>query len=157
MYSLDAAAAPAGGIEMNLGDVKLIIDRCVAHDVPDAADLIERQAAQINHLQMALADTEALESETSARCLKQAAQIEMMREALTLIALDDCCTDPAPIAQKALVTTPDQALEQFAAKVREQCATVCEGQTEGFAATSAWDEAALSCARAIRAITEIPK
>ncbi len=34
---------------------------------------------------------------------------------------------------------------------REGCASVCENQTEGFAATSVWDEAALSCARAIRA------
>lgn len=34
---------------------------------------------------------------------------------------------------------------------REECAKVCEGQTEGFAATSTWDEAALSCAKAIRA------
>lgn len=33
---------------------------------------------------------------------------------------------------------------------REACADACEGQTEGFAATSTWDEAALSCARAIR-------
>lgn len=33
---------------------------------------------------------------------------------------------------------------------REACAAACEGQTEGFAATSVWDEAALSCARAIR-------
>lgn len=33
---------------------------------------------------------------------------------------------------------------------REACADACEAQTEGFAATSTWDEAALSCARAIR-------
>ncbi len=39
--------------------------------------------------------------------LEQAAQIEMMREALTLIALDDCCTDPVPIAQEALAIQPD--------------------------------------------------
>lgn len=30
-------------------------------------------------------------------------------EALTLIALDDCCTDPAPIAQKALAIQPDDS------------------------------------------------
>jgi hypothetical protein len=29
-------------------------------------------------------------------------------------------------------------------------AAACEGQTEGFAATSTWDEAALACARTIR-------
>ena len=38
---------------MNRGDVKLIIDRCVAHDVPDAADLIEHQAAQLEMLRLA--------------------------------------------------------------------------------------------------------
>ncbi len=84
-----------------------------------AANLIERQAAQINHLQMALADTEALEAETSARCLKQAAQIEMMREALQHLLCDVGQTNSmlgAIKARKALSTTPDQALEQFAAK-----------------------------------------
>ena len=40
---------------------------------------------------------------------RQAAQIEMLREALTLIALDDCCTDPAPIAQKAIAIQPDDS------------------------------------------------
>ena len=55
----------------------------------EAADLIERQAAQIAHLQMALADTEALEAETSARCLKQAAQIGLMREVLAYV--KDAC------------------------------------------------------------------
>ena len=39
---------------MNRGDVKLILDRCVAHDVPDAANLIERQAAQIEMMREAL-------------------------------------------------------------------------------------------------------
>ena len=43
---------------------------------------------------------------------------------------------------------------ELANKVREECAQVCESQTEGFAATSVWDEAALSCARAIRAMKE---
>lgn len=109
---------------------------------------------------------------------RQAAQIELMREFIARAPVSSgvcCCgesmnghSDPAycghtPVdlwdysVEQILSTTPDQALEQFAKRVREQCATVCEGQTEGFAATSAWDEAALSCARAIRAITEIPK
>ena len=33
---------------------------------------------------------------------------------------------------------------------REACADACEAQTEGFAVRSKWDDAALSCARAIR-------
>jgi len=73
---------------------KWLYDKCPSGDVESVqrqwlesyeyAELAGKmeQAAQINHLQMALADTEALEAETSARCLKQAAQIEMLRNAL---------------------------------------------------------------------------
>ena len=32
---------------MNYGDIKLCIDRCVAHDVPDCADMIEMLADQL--------------------------------------------------------------------------------------------------------------
>ena len=39
---------------MNRGDIKLIIDRCIAHDVPDAADLIESQAVQLAAAQAAI-------------------------------------------------------------------------------------------------------
>ena len=42
-------------------------------------------------------------------------------------------------------------LEAQLAAEREACAKVCESQTEGFADASIWDEAALSCAAAIRA------
>jgi len=35
------------------------------------------------------------------------AACKLKDEALKLIALDDCCTDPAPIAQKALAIQPD--------------------------------------------------
>lgn len=35
---------------MNRGDVKLVTDRCIAHDVPDAADMIEAL-----HIQLAAA------------------------------------------------------------------------------------------------------
>jgi hypothetical protein len=35
------------------------------------------------------------------------AACKLKDEALKLIALDDCCTDPAPIAQKALTIQPD--------------------------------------------------
>jgi len=45
----------------------------------------------------------------------------------------------------------------FSDSDQREAALTCEGQTEGFAATSAWDEAALSCARSIRAIKELPK
>ena len=43
---------------MNRGNIKLAIDRCIAHDVPDAADMIEslRQqlSAEIMRLEIAL-------------------------------------------------------------------------------------------------------
>ena len=32
---------------MNRGDIKLCIDRCIAHDVPDCADMIENLAEQL--------------------------------------------------------------------------------------------------------------
>jgi len=32
---------------MNRGDIKLIVDRCIAYDVPDAADLIESLVQQL--------------------------------------------------------------------------------------------------------------
>ncbi len=73
---------------------------------------------------------------------RQAAQIEQMREAML-------CTDPEMTHHNfiaALEATPDQALEQFAGRVREQCAEVCE-EHQGSAET---------CADAIRAIKELP-
>ncbi len=87
---------------MNRGDVKLILDRCVAHDVPDAADLIERQAAQIEMMREALENIK-WHRKPGGSPSKYAYEVEIM-------------------ADKALSTTPDQALEQFSAKVREQCA-----------------------------------
>lgn len=48
---------------MNRGDVKLVIDRCIAHDVPDAADMIESLRQQLAECQAALVvKDEALES-----------------------------------------------------------------------------------------------
>jgi len=32
---------------LNRGDIKLIIDRCIAYDVPDAADLIESMVQKL--------------------------------------------------------------------------------------------------------------
>ena len=43
-----AVASAKGASLMNRRDIKLAIDRCVAHDVPDAADLIETLASQID-------------------------------------------------------------------------------------------------------------
>lgn len=84
---------------MNRGDVKLIIDRCIAHDVPDAADLIERQAAQIEMMRQAI---QALEND-SEECLD----------------FDECTAVLVPIDTfhaliDPMVLSPNQAFEQFA-------------------------------------------
>jgi len=73
---------------------------------------------------------------------EHAAQIEMMREALGY-RIDH------PKVIEALSTTPDQALEQFAAKVREQCAH------EGWIAASGDCEDRVRAA--IRNIKGLPK
>jgi len=54
-------------------------------------------------------------------------------------------------ADKNLVVDDQTAIAEAVAVEREACAAACEGNTEGFAATSTWDESALSCARIIRA------
>ena len=114
---------------MNRGDVKLILDRCVAHDVPDAADLIERQAAQIKMMREALGHAfNGILYYHHAKLVK--------------IGID--------AANEALSISPDQALEQFAERVRNQCAEVCADTEPVF------DGYGYQCAVAIRAIKELP-
>ena len=93
---------------------------------------------------------------------RQAAQIEMMREALESCDSGDYSTGDViypsfneHLVEKALSTTPDQALEQFAAKVREQCAKVCENEYPNTVFQTD-QRAAINCANAIRAIKELP-
>ena len=93
---------------------------------------------------------------------RQAAQIEMMREALSKIeyleSANGCIMsagDCSSVATEALSTTPDQALEQFAAKVREQCAQMLLNGS--FLHDQAPDKLlAAEAAKAIRAIKELP-
>ncbi len=85
---------------------------------------------------------------------RQAAQIEMMRGALTIVmrhvalGLPTAVCTQANNALLAAATIPDQALKQFADRVREQCARVCENPATG----PSWYE----CAAAIRAIKGLP-
>ena len=103
---------------------------------------------------------------------RQAAQIEMMREALSDIAddyedrfdMNSPSTNPGmryvvKQSRAALSATPDQALERFAAKVREQCEKACESEyvTEVDADDAVYNSAITHALRAIRAFTEIPK
>ena len=93
--------------------------------------------------------------------LEQAAHIEMMREALSKIeyleSANGCIMsagDCSSVATEALSATPDEALEQFAAKVREQCAKLCDDLVSDY--PSRTDITATQCADAIRAIKELP-
>ena len=101
---------------------------------------------------------------------RQAAQIEMMREALKYLHTEKCdymrinklgnpyLEHGTKLAVKALYATPDQALEQFAAKVREQCAEVCEAEYVNVADgdDEVYNSAITHASRGIRAIKELP-
>ena len=107
------------------------------HSSWQAADLIERQAAQIEMMREALSKIEYLESANG--CIMSAG---------------DCSS----VATEALSTTPDQALEQFAAKVREQCAKMCEAEYVNVADgdDEVYNSAITHASRGIRAIKELP-
>ena len=105
---------------------------------------------------------------------RQAAQIEMMREFIARAPVSSgvCCCGEAidghsspmscghsPVdlwdhsVEQILSTTPDQALEQFAAKVREQCQMTClEKHANGNWKYDTREE----CAEAISSIKELP-
>ena len=96
---------------------------------------------------------------------RQAAQIEMMREALCQISQIknkynggdwDEIEEARNIAIASFSTTPDQALEQFAAKVREQCAQMLLNGSFLHDQSPA-RLIAIEAAKAIRAITELPE
>lgn len=94
---------------------------------------------------------------------RQAAQIEMMREVLSKIeyleSANGCIMsagDCSSASTEALSTTPDQALEQFAAKVREQCAEMCQCVIASGAYDGHQQYAAAACRDSIRAIKELP-
>ncbi len=105
---------------------------------------------------------------------RQAAQIEMMREFIARAPVSSgvCCCGEAidghsspmscghsPVdlwdhsVEQILSTTPDQALEKFAAKVREQCQMTClEKHANGNWKYDTREE----CAEAISSIKELP-
>mgnify|MGYP003441153836 CR=1 FL=1 len=88
---------------------------------------------------------------------RQAAQIEMLREALGHAFNGILYYHHAKLvkigidaANEALSISPDQALERFAERVRNQCAEVCADTEPVF------DGYGYQCAVAIRAIKELP-
>ena len=91
--------------------------------------------------------------------LEQAAQIEMMRNELLLMTRDKWHWQEA--RDRALSTPPSQALEAFAAKVREQCVQVCDLHARGWETNPGTNPlagfiASSNCAEAIRNLKELP-
>jgi len=69
------------------------------------------------------------------------------------VGIEQACRDAETIVAGIRVQLEDVpgAIEQAVLTEREACAAACEYNTEGFAATSTWDEVAQSCASLIRA------
>ena len=89
--------------------------------------------AEIQRLQFALSDTEALECGTAEKCDKLRAQINSLREALekilsqesdngSILSAGNC----AEIAYEALASIPEQSLAEYRNKVIEDCAVTVE-------------------------------
>ena len=73
---------------------------------------------------------EAENAELTKTNLEQAAQIEMLTTAAINVVGPFIHAEqgsPIQILRKALSTPPSQALADFAAKVRKQCAVICDG------------------------------
>ena len=99
-------------------------------DANEAADLIERQAAQIKQMRWA---------------------IKAVKDRLDRNGISGKQLPEYTLLEKTLSTTPDQALEQFAANVRDQVIEACSDGTG-----AAGNLLPLSTVAKIRAIKEIP-
>ncbi len=108
----------------------------------EAADLIERQAAQIEMMREFIARAPA---SSGVCCCGEA----MDNHSSPM----NCGHTPVDLwdhsVEQILSTTPDQALKQFAERVREYCAEICDeiGDCDN----------GYRCAKEIRSITELPK
>jgi len=90
------------------------------------------------------------EDESADLIESQAAQIEMMKDTLSRIMGGVSNMGHYERARKALSTTPNEALQAFAEKVREQCALVIEAQDVDPSFKH-------RMASAIRSLKELPK
>ena len=177
-YKAMLAAAPERRRMMTL--VELLQQAASESDTPNtsiegkAANLIERQAAQIEGLNGRFAKDQERIACQSEYLAKQAAQIEMMRDFIETAPVSTgvcCCGEsmeghsssmncshtPVDLWDHSVIsvlsTTPDQALEKFAAKVREQCQMTClEKHANGNWKYDTREE----CAEAISSIKELP-
>lgn len=90
----------------------------------------ESLRAQIAELTERLRLSEALRTSDMETTAAQAAQVGMLITAAVRVVRPFIHAEqgsPIQILRKALSTPPSQALEAFAAKVREQCAVICDG------------------------------
>ena len=75
---------------MNRGNIKLAIDRCIAHDVPDAADMIESLCQQLARCidTCATRENEIIEAEQQLAAALAACRLkdELITDACTAIA-----------------------------------------------------------------------
>jgi len=98
------------------------------------------------------------EDESADLIESQAAQIEMMKDTLSRIMGGVSNMGHYERARKALSTTPNEALQAFAEKVREQCAQVCESTYPEYGGANPFCfETPSECAEAIRNLKELPK
>ena len=117
----------------------------------EAADLIERQAAQIEMLREFIARAPV---SSGVCCCGEA--IDGHSNPMS------CGHTPVDLwdhsVEQILSTTPEQALDQFAAKVREQCAKMCEAEYVNVADgdDEVYNSAITHASRGIRAIKELP-
>ena len=82
--------------------------------------------AEIQRLQFALADSEALELGTAERCDQLRAQINDMRAGMEEIVELSNCMWSCQKATELLASTPEQSLAEYRNKVIEECASVCD-------------------------------
>ena len=130
---------------------------------------LSAQFATSNHTMLNIAesilakDNEALRAQIAKLTktnLAQAAQIEMMRNELILMKRDKWHWQEA--RDRALSITLSQALADFAAKVRKQCAVVCDGlqhQRNNYIEKDGAEGKPFvprDCAEAIRNLKELP-
>ena len=123
--------------------------------------------ADVQRLQMALADTEALELGTAEKCDQLRAHVNRLKEALGkhLTELMDIAVangansvsmpDEYVATALLLSSTPEQSLAEYRNKVIEECATRCDPKEE-FAYSRNYLSGITECAEAIRAMKEQP-
>ena len=156
-------------------EAELIIDAISDWKSNDGWEFADREAAwkfffqagaasrdaEIQRLQFALSDTEALECGTAEKCDKLRAQINSLREALekilsqesdngSILSAGNC----AEIAYEALASIPEQSLAEYRNKVIEECACIFGGPNTPVSNEEA--EAWRNPPAAIRALKEQP-